>query len=203
MAKTKKNDLNSYTTLRIKNSTLRRLKYNNFYSESLSDKVDYLITYWEATAEEYHRDDLKKLLYQLEFFNNDEPLPGFGETEKRLKSLFAKKTITYVIAQMTGPSPKGLECQQLYVTFYRKSQDLHRDMRRHPFALMVVSPNDFQLFIPINKDCLTGVWPLKKVEEELVRPEWIEEKLIPSTANGAEVTVSIEESYKRVVPENK
>ena len=200
MPKTTKNDLNSYTTLRIKNSTLRRLKYNNFYSDSLGDKVDYLITYWEATAEQYHRDDFKKLLYNIEFFNNDQPLPGFDETKKRLKNLFEKDTITYVIAKMNGPDATNLDCQQLYVTFYRKIQGLHRDMRRHPFALMVVSPNQFQLFIPVNKNCLTGVWPLKKVEEELVIPEWIEEKLVPSTSDGAEVTVSIEESYERVIP---
>lgn len=36
--------------------------------------------------------------------------------------------------------------------------------------------------------------------KELEIPEWIEEKLIPESAKGREITVGIEESYQRIIP---
>lgn len=200
MAKKEESELTGFTTIRIKNSTLRRLKYNDFYSDSLSEKIDYLITYWEATADHYHRRNLENLLHRIEDFNNEQPLEGFEGTINRLENLFAAGDLTYVIAEMTMETPSGFAGKQLYVTFYREDSSIHKDMKRHPFALLIISQGTFKFYIPLDKNCLTGIWSLKQVEKELEIPEWIEDKLIPESAKGREVTVGIEESYQRVIP---
>lgn len=201
MTKKDESGLNGFTTIRIKNSTLRRLKYNYFYSDSISEKIDYLITYWEAAAEHYHRRTLTNLIHIIEDFNNEQPLNGFDDTLKRLESLFADEKITYVSAKMPIELPSGYPGQKLYITIYREDPHISKDMRRHPFALLVISPHEtFKFYIPFEEKNLTGIWTLKQAEQEIEIPTWIEEKLVTETSKGKEITISVEEAYQRVIP---
>ncbi|UUX92521.1 hypothetical protein [Methanoplanus endosymbiosus] len=204
MAGQDNSELIGYTTIRIKNSTLKRLKYNDFYSDSISDKIDYLITYHEAAAEHYHDDDDDFLIasikkFNREFWKKDEKNSVFEKLKKKIEGQFARGGVTYVTAVMTTEDSSGIEEKKLYVTLYRESDIIHKDMKRHPFALLITSRGRYKFYIPFNEDCLNGKVTLKQLEKKLEIPEWIEADLKVGE-NTEPLTVGIEKSYDVVIP---
>ncbi|UUX92482.1 hypothetical protein [Methanoplanus endosymbiosus] len=204
-------DLSGYTTIRIKNSTLQRLKYNKLYSDSLSGKIDYLITYWEAAAEHFHKTNMEFLKTYIDFFNDNdgnnqaiEDLKKEIEEIENFKKTSEKDEITYVTAEMVTTDSSGIEEKKLYVTFYRKGEIPHKDMKRHPFALLITTRGSYKFYIPFNEDCLTGSASLKEVEKRLEIPEWIEAgpiiKKNKDDTKTVTATIGVDKSYKRVIP---